>query len=133
MWLLIFKYFCFLLYFVYLVCCVGFPFVGAVLVTFVVIVWFALRGRVDLNMSNFSCLLLLLFSMCACCSLPYFLLIYFCFCLLFLLFISLFTFVLPLFYYCFAFVWFARTHILIYTHAHKHIGRAPGVFGSSFV
>ena len=96
-WLLIFKYFCFLLYFVYLVCCVGFPFVGAVLVTFVVIVWFALRGRVDLNMSNFSCLLLLFYSVCGYFSLDYLCFCWFTFtyfCLLFLLlFISLFTFV----------------------------------------
>ena len=99
-WLLVFKCFCFLGHFVYLVCCAGFPFVGAVLIVFVAIVWFALRGRVDLNMSNFSCLLLLLFSVCGCCSLPYFLLIYFCFCLLFLLFISLFIFILFLLCFC---------------------------------
>ena len=60
-WLLVLKCFCFLMHFVYLVCCAGFPFVGAVLVLFVAIVWFALRGRVDLNMSIFSCLLLLFF------------------------------------------------------------------------
>ena len=95
-WLMVFKCFCFLGHFVYLVCCAGFPFVGAVLVLFVAIVWFALRGMVDLNMSNFSCLLLLLFSVCGCCSLAYFLLIYFC------LLLSVVSVVYFLVYFCFA-------------------------------
>ena len=71
-WLLVFKCFCFLGHFVCLVCWAGFPRVGAFLGVFVVLVWFAMRGRVDLHMSNFSCFLLLNFSVCGCCSLAYF-------------------------------------------------------------
>ena len=119
-WLLVLKCFCFLMHFVYLVCCAGFPFVGAVLVLFVAIVWFALRGRVDLNMSIFSCLLLLFFF-------PSMWLLFFSlfFVDLFLLtfvccFCCLFPSCLLLFCYCFAFVWFVPTHILTYTHTHKH-------------
>ena len=116
MWLLVFKCFCFLGHFVYLVCCAGFPFVGAVLIVFVAIVWFALRGRVDLNMSNFSCLLLLLFSVCGCCSLAYFLLIYFC------LLLSVVSVVYFLIYFCFAFVLLLLCFCLVcaYTHTHMH-------------
>ena len=37
------------------------PRVGAFFVVFVVLVWFALRGRVDPNISNFSCFFVVAF------------------------------------------------------------------------
>ena len=93
--------------------------------------WFPFCGH---GFSSFCCYRLVCFEMClsflVCCCCCFFFSMWLLFFSLFFVDLFLLTFVccfcclfpscLLLFCYCFAFVWFAPTHILTYTHAHKH-------------